>query len=342
MASGKTTGRWPRWLGRLRNRILDPSIVFSFDQSGFHRHAALFEAGDIDVDMTGRVCVVTGANSGIGFATAMALAVRGAEVWMLCRNAARGEAARQMVMDETGSQNIHLLLVDVSDIEQVGDAQRFHAIPRIDVLIHNAGVLLDQRSSSPQGLELTLATHLVGPLALTATLIQKMGSGSRMIWVSSGGMYAQKLNIVNLESPSEPFDGVRAYAQVKRAMVITAEHLAATLEARGISVHCMHPGWASTPGVKTSIPRFYRVTRAILRTSAQGADTIVWLAVSTAVVGQTGGFWFDRRRVTTHMLPTTRTNATARTQLWTAVHQWAEIPEHIWSLDRERRMDEGA
>lgn len=331
-----------RWLGRIGNVVLDPSIVFSFDQTGYRRHALCFEEGALDVDMTGRVCVVTGANSGIGFATAEALAGRGAEVWMFCRNESRGEAARQEVISATGNKNVHLCCVDVSDLARVKDARVFEALSRVDVLIHNAGVLLDTSAVSVQGLELTLATHLVGPLALTATLMPKMHAGARIIWVSSGGMYTQKLNLEHLEYPPEPFDGVRAYAQVKRAMVIATEHLAAAVESRGVTVQCMHPGWASTPGVQTSIPRFYRWTRSILRTPEQGADTILWLSISSAVAGQTGGFWFDRRRVGTHLLPTTRTNAAQRTQLWSALHRWAQIPEQTWTQGPEGRSLESA
>ena len=342
MASSKPHRRWKRWIGKAGNLVLDPSVVFSFDQNGFRRHALFFDDPHLDRDMSGAVCVVTGANSGIGYATTLGFARRGATVWMLCRSAARGEAARQRLIQETGNERIYLCCVDLSDLDCVQDATLFAEIPPIDVLVHNAGALLGQRSVSAQGIEQTLATHLVGPLALTATLMPKMGRGTRVIWVSSGGMYTQKLNIRHLEDPPEPFDGVRAYAQVKRAMVITSEHLAAAVEPYGITVHCMHPGWVSTPGVQTSIPRFYRWTRSILRTPEQGADTILWLSMSPALAGQTGGFWFDRRRVTTHFLPSTRLTGFERTQLWTALHRWAEIDPVVWSPIAARRQFGGS
>jgi hypothetical protein len=78
----------------------------------------------------------------------------------------------------------------------------------------------------------------------------------------------------------------------------------------------MHPGWSATPGVRTSLPRFFELLRARLRTPEQGADTIVWLAVSAEVEGQSGGFWFDRERKRTHLLPLTRETATERAKLW--------------------------
>ena len=136
-------------------------------------------------------------------------------------------------------------------------------------------MLLDRREASESGLEQTLATNLVGPWALTAKLVGhlKRGTNSRIIWVSSGGMYTQRLNIDHLHAPPSPFDGVRAYAQTKRAMVMLSERLGRELSGAGISVHCMHPGWADTPGVERSLPLFWRVTKSILRSPEARVQT---------------------------------------------------------------------
>jgi 1-acyl-sn-glycerol-3-phosphate acyltransferase len=151
-------------MGALRDAILDRSIVWSFDRSGFLRHARRFRAEDLDVDLTGRVCLVTGANSGIGRAAATALAVRGADVYLLCRDAARGEEAVNAIRRTTGSNRVHLEVVDVSDLSSIRAFAERYAPPRVDVLIHNAGVLPATRRETPQGLELTLATNVVGPV----------------------------------------------------------------------------------------------------------------------------------------------------------------------------------
>jgi dehydrogenase/reductase SDR family protein 12 len=324
---------WSRWIAAAADRVLDPSIVLSFDRSGFSRHQRGFFPGDLDVDMGGRVCAITGANSGIGLATARALAARGAEVWMLCRNAERGEKARAEVEAQTNNANVRLAIVDVSDVEKVKRFARDWPVQKLDVLVHNAGALFSERAVNPQGLELTLATNLVGPLALMAGLVERLSEGHlpRVIWVSSGGMYTQKLRVDHLANPPGTFDGVKAYATTKRAMVVLSEQLAERLGSAGIAVHCMHPGWADTPGVQSAIPGFWRVTRGILRTAAQGADTVIWLAVCDRAQVDSGRFWFDRKPRPTHLLPGTCSDASVRDELWEEAHRWAGLDTGFWA-----------
>ena len=297
-----------RVAARLASAVLDPTIVLSFDRSGFARHAVGFDPGALDVDLGGRTCLVTGANSGIGFATCRGLAERGATVWMLCRDAGRAEAASRELRRLTGSRRVHVALLDVSDF---GAIRRFVAgfgPARVDVLVHNAGMLADARDESPDGHELTLATHVLGPLLLTCLLRPKLAAagGSRVIFVSSGGMYPTRLSVDDAGWRERPFDGVTAYSQAKRMQVVLAETLARQLAADGIDVNAMHPGWAETPAVKSSLPRFYALTKRILRSPAEGADTVLWLAASEAARGQTGKFWFDRVARRTHFLRRTR------------------------------------
>jgi NAD(P)-dependent dehydrogenase (short-subunit alcohol dehydrogenase family) len=185
----------------------------------------------------------------------------------------------------------------------------------VDVLVHNAGMLADDREETAQGHELTLATHVLGPLLLTCLLRPKLAAagGARVVWVSSGGMYAQSLDLEGFVSESErDFDGVAAYAQAKRMQVVLAEVLARQLAPDRIAVNAMHPGWAETPAVKSSLPRFYAVTQRILRTPAEGADTVLWLAARDAARGKTGKFWFDRAARRTHFLRRTRETAAER------------------------------
>ena len=313
MQSGKPDGAnsRPMQLPLLRSgcdALLDASILFSFDRSGFERHARRFAAGDLAVDLTGRVCVVTGANSGIGFQTSLALAERGATVWMACRNPARGSRAAAAVRRATGSKAVHLAIVDVADLEAV---RRFAAgFPArvVDVLVHNAGVLPDRRIASPQGHEATLATHVLGPWLLTRALLPKLQASddARVVFVSSGGMYSQRLSLADHEWQRRPYDGVAAYAQTKRMQVVLAELLAGELRGTRVTVSAMHPGWADTPAVRSSLPRFWQLLRDRLRSPAEGADTVIWLAASPAARGRTGLFWFDRQPRPTHLLPWTR------------------------------------
>lgn len=303
-------------LGTLIDNLLDRTIFFSFDRSGFLRHARRFRTSDIEVDLSGRVCLVTGANSGIGRATATALASRGAEVWLLCRDPKRGEEAVASIRATTRNQHVHLGVVDMSDLDSIRAFTAGFAPDRVDVLIHNAGVLPATRQTTPQGLELTLATNLIGPFLLTQTLEAKLAatSDSRVIFVSSGGMYAERLSLADLQWQTRPFDGVIAYAQTKRMEVVLTELLADRWKKMGIAAHSMHPGWADTPSVKSSIPRFWDFMQNRLRTAEQGADTLIWLSIKKDL--PSGRFWFDREVQSTHLLPFTTETPNDRQELW--------------------------
>ena len=238
---------------------------------------------------------------------------------MLCRSKARGEEAQARIPFPT-----RLVLLDLSDLDAI---QRFcDRFPhdRIDGLIHNAGILPDTHQRSACGLEMTLTTNLVGPHLLTRRLTPhlKNSDDGRLIFVSSGGMYSERLSVQKLQMPAAGFDGVTAYARTKRAQVVIAELLAEELAQTAITVSSMHPGWADTPGVKRSLPTFRRITRTILRNAEQGADTIVWLAAAQAPRGQSGKFWFDRAPRRTHYVPWTRETPQERQRLVESLDRW--------------------
>ncbi len=307
-----------RWLGRALSRIVDPFIVSSFDRTGFRIHRLAFEAQDLDVDLSDKRCLISGANSGIGYETALALADLGAEVVLLCRNRERGEQAAQQIREQTGNARVFLELLDVSNLDSVRAAAARVSSGPVDVLIHNAGVLPDERFETDDGIELTLATHLVGPFLLTRLLqgnLEKSPDG-RVIWVSSGGMYTRRLNLEDPNWSERDYDGVVAYAETKRAQVVLSELWAEALRGSSVVVNAMHPGWADTPSVKSSLPRFHRLTRNILRTPAEGADTVVWLAARLRARQSTGCFFFDREERRTHLLPFTRESEADRRALW--------------------------
>jgi NAD(P)-dependent dehydrogenase (short-subunit alcohol dehydrogenase family) len=213
---------------------------------------------------------------------------------------------------------VSLEILDVSDLKSVrAAAARLSAAP-VDVLVHNAGVLPDERVETRDGLELTLATHVVGPFLLTQLLrsnLEKSPDG-RVVWVSSGGMYTRRLNLEDPNWTERVYDGVAAYAETKRSQVVLSELWAEELGGSGIVVNAMHPGWADTPAVKSSLPRFHRVTRNILRSPAEGADTVVWLAACPRARQSTGRFFLDRQERRTHLLPFTRESEKDRRSLW--------------------------
>ena len=308
--------------GRVFDSLLDRSILFSYDKSGYRRHARHFPAGELDTPQQGRLAIVTGASSGLGVEIARGLLARGATVILACRDTAKGEQVRLTL---PSPERARVMKLDVSDFASIRAFAASFAPDVVDILVHNAGSLADRETFTREGLETTVATHLVGPLLLTHALWPKLSRSrdARLIHVSSGGMYAERLNLAALFLPdSQPeaqrFDGVRQYAQAKRAQVLVTEQLAreASASALPITVSAMHPGWADTPGVKTSLPRFHRLTRAILRSPAEGADTVLFLALAERAKEASGRFYFDRSAQPTHLRKGTEESAAERDELW--------------------------
>jgi NAD(P)-dependent dehydrogenase (short-subunit alcohol dehydrogenase family) len=286
--------------------------LFIYDRIGYRRHARHFAADDLAVDLGGRTALVTGANSGIGLATATALAGLGAEVVLGCRSVERGRAAATAI-----GPRARLELVDMTDLDSV--AALGERVGAVDFLVHNAGLLPPARALGPQGLEHTLACHVVGPHLLTTILAPRMPRGARIIWITSGGMYTRKLSLralLALSDSAAPYDGTNAYADTKRAQVVLARLWAKKLAPQAIDVNAMHPGWADTPALASGMPRFQKLLRRVLRSPAEGADTVIWLAAAARLGGQSGRLWFDRAPVSEHKLPFTRTSAETETALW--------------------------
>ena len=303
--------------GSLLDTALDLSVVGGYTSVGYRIRSRGWKPLP---RMDGKVVLITGATSGLGLAAADGFTRLGATVWLAVRNRDRGEGARTRILEHRPGADIRVGLCDLSSMESVRRfAKRFAAeAPRLDVLVNNAGVLTQERELSADGIELTLATNVLGPFLLTQLLISTLqrSTPSRIVNVSSGGMYTQKLRADDLQSEQEDFDGPTAYARTKRAEVVLTEMWAQQLAGTGVSVHAMHPGWADTAGVRSSLPRFYRATRPLLRSPDQGADTIVWLGAAAEPSDSSGAFWHDRRRRPTHLLPGTRESDADRRRLW--------------------------
>lgn len=275
----------------------DLAAIWSFNRVGFQMNRRGFEPDDLPRDGGARVALVTGANSGIGRATSLELACRGFDVWMLCRDASRGAEARDAIARESGNTRVHLGLVDMSSVAAIRRFVEELPAPRVDVLVHNAGVLPHEKQLV-DGVELTFATNVLGPFALTGLLAERLArsSDARVIFVASGGLYLQRLDLSLLDVDAADFDGTQAYANAKRAQVVLAHILAERSSDRlPITFASMHPGWVDTTAVRTSLPKFHAIMRPFLRSAEQGADTVVWLAASARPRGTKGAFWFDRR-----------------------------------------------
>jgi NAD(P)-dependent dehydrogenase (short-subunit alcohol dehydrogenase family) len=200
---------------------------------------------------------------------------------------------------------------------------------RLDVLVDSAGAIHAERTVTAEGLEATFATMVVGPFALISGLLpmlQASGDG-RVITVVSGGMYGQALPLEDLQFEEGEFNGTLAYARAKRAATTLTREWGRRLRGRAVRVNAMHPGWADTPGLAESLPGFYGLMGPLLRTPAQGIDTVTWLA-SQPEAGLGGGrLYLDRRERPFDRLPSTRLSAAQRRWLWREVVRLAGIPD---------------
>jgi dehydrogenase/reductase SDR family member 12 len=267
--------------------------------------------------LDGKVAIVTGAKTGIGRAAAAGLAQLGATVRMAVRGREDGERVMAELEAEVPGAD---LAVDVLDVSSLADVRAYAAALEgpLHLLVHNAGVMPAEREETAEGHERMLATHVLGPHLLTKLLRPAMPRGARVIWVASGGMYGQRLRADDLQYQRGEYKPTTGYARTKRAQVVLSELWAQELRADGIASHAMHPGWADTPGIATSLPGFRRFTRPILRSHEQGADTIVWLAAADEPGRRSGRFWHDRRERPTHYTGRTREDAADRGALWDA------------------------
>ena len=303
----------------LQDRLIVPGLV-GFTNAGFRWHKRGWKP--MAVSLHGRTVVVTGATSGLGRATASQLADLGARVILVGRDADKAEATRREIVATTGNDNVAVALADLSLLADVRKlAKRLLKEPCIHVLVNNAGVLLNQRRTTAEGNETTLATNLPAPYLLTQMLLPRLreSAPSRIINVSSGGMYATGLALDDLQYEKSAYDGSRAYARTKRALVVLTEIWAEQLKDSGVVAHAMHPGWADTPGVAGSLPGFHMMTRRLLRTAEQGADTVTWLAAAPEAAKASGVFWLDREPHMTHVFPGTDPSPQGRQQLWDAL-----------------------
>ena len=311
---------------RLIDTALDRTIAPGYSRLGLAVRKRLGSWPADPPRMDGKVVLVTGASSGLGRAAAVGLAELGADVRVLTRDSDRSAKLARELEKETGGQ-VSGVTCDVSDLTSVRRfTGRFAAAEeRLDVLVNNAGVMPPERTETADGVELTFATHVVGPHLLIERLspLLEAAAPSRVINVSSGGMYSQKLDLDDLQTAHGTYRKNRVYAKTKRAQVVLTHEWARRLEPNGVAVQSMHPGWADTQGVRDSLPGFSKITRGIIRDAEQGADTIVWLAASPDAQRPTGAFWHDRRPRPEHYLPGRAESDQDRRRLWDAVQALA-------------------
>jgi NAD(P)-dependent dehydrogenase (short-subunit alcohol dehydrogenase family) len=249
--------------------------------------------------MQGKICIVTGANSGIGKATAMGLAKMGAVVVMACRDRDRGEAALREIKSGSGSDSVELMLVDLASQESIrqfaADYKRAH--DQLHVLVNNAAVNRWTFSKTVDGLETNFAVNHFGPFLLTNLLLDvlKASAPARIINLTSSAQSAIDFDDLMGEAH---FDRWQAYSRSKMANVLFTYELARRLSGSGVTANCAHPGV-----VRTNLGRdvgpvfkiFVAVMKPFMKSPEKGAQTPIYLASSPEVEGVSGKYFVNKK-----------------------------------------------
>ncbi len=313
----------PDGVSGIVDSALEAPIVPSFTRIGYLVRKQLEGWASLEsYDLNGKVVVLTGATSGLGRAAAERIASAGATLVVVGRSASRNDDVVADLIAATGNPDITQAPADMGELDQVRELAD-HVLAnhdRLDVLIHNAGALTAKRTDASSGIEATVASQVLGPFLLTSLLLDRLAAteDSRVLTMSSGGMYTAGLTVSRLQMDAADYKGAEQYARAKRAQVTLNEMWADRHGAKGIRFHALHPGWADTPGVDDALPGFSKIMGPLLRTPDEGADTLVWLAADDVALETNGGFWHDRVNRSIHKLPTTRKTDTPerRAALW--------------------------
>lgn len=250
--------------------------------------------------MDGKVCLITGATSGIGKATAVGLASMGASIVMVGRDRGRGEAALAEIKERSPNASVDLLLADLSSQEDIRRlAGEFkEAYPRLDVLINNAGVIRSKRVTTADGIEMTFAVNHLAYFLLTNLLLDVLEASapSRIVNVASGEQRNGSIDFDDLQG-EKGYKGAKAYSQSKLATVLFTYELARRLEGTGVSANCLHPGVVGTnlgSGVSGVFGFTVRALTPLMKSPEKGAETSVYLASSPEVEGLSGRYFVKK------------------------------------------------
>jgi NAD(P)-dependent dehydrogenase (short-subunit alcohol dehydrogenase family) len=278
--------------------------------------------------MGGKTALITGGTSGIGKATAVALAAMGADVVVVGRNRERGEAAVGEIKSQSHSESVELMLADLSAQDEVrGLADTFlERYDRLDVLANNAGLVQSKRTETADGIETTLAINHLAPFLLTNLLLDrlKQSAPSRVITVSSEAQRWGDMDFDDLQS-TQKYRGFPVYGKTKLANIMFTYELAERLKGTFVTANCLHPGPVGTNFGKNNggpMTLFFRAAKPFMRTPEQGADTLIWLASSPAVEGVSGKYFSDRKEIEAKKIAS---DPAARRKLW-------EISEDLTGL----------
>ena len=248
--------------------------------------------------MQGKICMVTGANSGIGKATALELAQMGATVVMVCRDRARGEEARSEIITKSKNNAVDLLQADLSSQQSIRQlVEHFqHHYTHLHVLINNAGAAFPGRRETVDGLEMTFAVNYLAPFLLTNLLLDvlKASAPARIVNVSSASHKSGYIQMDDLQGEKHN-RSMRAYPQSKLAIVLFTYELARRLQGTGVTANCLDPGFVATnigqTGASLPVRLLIKLIGSFGTSPEKGAKTSIYLASSPEVEGVTGKYF---------------------------------------------------
>ena len=254
--------------------------------------------------MRGKVCMVTGATSGIGQVTAAALAMQGAHVIVVGRNRAKAQQVVGEIRRQTGNDAVWYLLADFSDLQQVRElAAAFSAqYSQLDVLVNNAGTYFNTRHPAPGGVEMTFHVNHLAHFLLTNLLLETLTASApaRIVNVTSRAHEYDNMDFDDLGFERSYF-GMKAYARSKLANLLFTYELARRLAGSGVTVNAVHPGGVATDIWRTNFPVLGPAIKWVMSlfalTPEEGADTLIYLASSPDVEGVTGKYFVEREAI---------------------------------------------
>jgi len=250
--------------------------------------------------MEGKICLITGANSGIGKETAKELARMGAQVVMVCRNKEKGESVRSEIINEIGNSKIDLLLCDLSYPDQIRNlATKFRTKYRkLHVLINNAGVMLSNRMMTKEGIEMNFAVNYLAPFLLTCSLLDvlKESAPSRIINISSAAHRMAMLDFEDLQCENIKYKLFKVYGKSKLALMLFTYELSRRLEGTGVTANAIHPGLVNTNLGRDQSKFSQWFAKLFFKSPLKGAETSIYLASSPDVEGITGKYWIKKEQ----------------------------------------------
>ena len=249
-----------------------------------------------------KICLVSGANSGIGYVTTLQLAQRGASVGMICRNAVRAEKARAAIIAQTNNKNIEIFICDFSSQTQITQLAKdiTKQYPRVDVLVNNAGFISNNRTLTSEGLESTFAVNHLGYFMLTNLLKDLLLASpeGRIINVSSEAHRFAHINFDNLQF-EKGYNSIKAYALSKLCNILFTNELAKRLVGTNLVANALHPGAVATNFAQEAngfLKFLFKFGKAIFLTPEQGAQTVVYLSTEDEAA-QYSGEYFEKKRL---------------------------------------------